>query len=166
MKYYVSIAVLSISIFTNCLQWKNNSDKLEEQQIKEVIMESENQMRLGAFSVSLSVKDLAASKAFYEKLGFEVLAGSFDINYFIMKNEDKLIGLFYGMFEGNILTFNPGWDSSGELMDEYDDIRDIHKHLVSQKITINEGSDIKEKGPSSFTITDPDGNLILMDQHR
>jgi catechol 2,3-dioxygenase-like lactoylglutathione lyase family enzyme len=123
-------------------------------------------MKLGAFSISLNVKDLNTSKQFYEKFGFTVLAGSMEINYLIMKNENSLIGLFQGMFEGNILTFNPGWDENGKDIEHFNDIREIQEHLKSEKIITDGQIDPKTTGPASMMITDPDGNVILIDQHR
>jgi len=123
-------------------------------------------MKLGAFSISLSVKDINASKAFYENLGFSVLGGDLKMNYLIMKNDNALIGLFQGMFEGNILTFNPGWDENGANSEVYDDIRNIQKGLKESGISIPNEVDENTSGPASFTITDPDGNVILIDQHR
>ena len=123
-------------------------------------------MKLGAFSASLSVKDLKVSKAFYENLGFEVLAGGMEMNYLIMKNNNALIGLFQGMFEGNILTFNPGWDESGKITETFDDVRAIQKHLKSNDIKLETEADETTSGPASFMVKDPDGNLILIDQHR
>ena len=123
-------------------------------------------MKLGAFSISLAVKDLDASKQFYEKLGFTVLAGEKDKNYLIMKNEDSLVGLFQGMFEGNILTFNPGWDTKGKDLENFDDIREIQSHLKNEGIGIGPEIDPKTSGPANMMITDPDGNVILIDQHR
>lgn len=123
-------------------------------------------MKLGAFSVSLAVKDLAASKAFYEKLGFDDLGGMPDQNWLIMKNGDTVIGLFQGMFEGNILTFNPGWDQSAQPLDNFTDIRDIQKHLKAQGISVDPEADEASSGPASFMLRDPDGNVILVDQHR
>ncbi|MFB6341310.1 VOC family protein [Saccharicrinis sp. FJH2] len=122
-------------------------------------------MKLGAFSVSLSVKDLETSKAFYEKLGFTVFAGDPDKNYLIMKNDTTLIGLFQGMFEKNILTFNPGWNDKAQPLHEFTDIRDIQKELKVKDIAIDMEADENSKGPASFMITDPDGNQILIDQH-
>lgn len=122
-------------------------------------------MKLGAFSASLSVKNLQVSKEFYEKLGFSVFGGSMEYNYLIMKNGNALIGLFQGMFEGNILTFNPGWDENAKNLSEFDDIRDIQKHLKESGVTLTSEVD-KESGPASVTLTDPDGNMILIDQHR
>lgn len=123
-------------------------------------------MKLGAFSISLNVKDLGESKAFYEKLGFRVLAGNEEMNYYILKNGNALIGIFHGMFPGNILTFNPGWDESGKDFDPYDDIRQIQKKLIDSEIIIDPQVDELSNGPAGFMITDPDGNVILIDQHR
>ena len=123
-------------------------------------------MKLGAFSVSLSVKDINASKKFYEHLGFTVLGGDLKMNYLIMKNENALIGLFQGMFEGNILTFNPGWNESGKSVEPFDDIRKIQQHLKNNGVKLNSEADQATSGPASITLTDPDGNVILLDQHR
>ncbi|MEO1023148.1 MAG: VOC family protein [Bacteroidota bacterium] len=123
-------------------------------------------MKLGAFSVSLSVKDLNESKAFYEHLGFHVMGGDMDKNYLIMKNERTLIGLFQGMFEGNILTFNPGWDEDAQNLEEFDDVRAIQKHLKANNINLISEADEASSGPASFVLTDPDGNMIMLDQHR
>lgn len=122
-------------------------------------------MNLGAFSVSLSVKDLAASKEFYEKLGFSMFAGNTDQNWAIMKSGDHVIGLFQGMFEGNILTFNPGWDQNTNQLENFTDVRDIQKHLKAHGMVLNSEADETTSGPASFVITDPDGNTILFDQH-
>lgn len=123
-------------------------------------------MKLGAFSISLAVKDLQASKTFYEKLGFTVFAGDFEKNYLIMKNGNALVGLFQGMFEKNILTFNPGWDENATPLESFDDVRDIQKHLKAEGINIMNEADESTAGSASFIITDPDGNPILIDQHR
>lgn len=122
-------------------------------------------MKLGAFSVSLSVKDIKESKQFYENLGFIVFAGDMDNNYLIMKNGNSLIGLFQGMFENNILTFNPGWDESANKIDSFDDVRDIQKHLKSKGIKLETEADKSSSGPASIVLLDPDGNSILIDQH-
>lgn len=122
-------------------------------------------MTLGAFSISLSVKDLTTSKLFYEKLGFQVFAGDMDKNYLIMKNGNALIGLFQGMFENNILTFNPGWDENANTLENFTDVRDIQKHLKNNAISFHSEADENNKGPASFVISDPDGNTILVDQH-
>ncbi len=123
-------------------------------------------MKLGAFSVSLAVKDIAASRNFYEKLGFTVFGGNQDERWLIMKNEETIIGLFQGMFEENILTFNPGWDSEARNLEDFTDIRDIQRHLKSQGIQLTTEADETKNGPASFTTIDPDGNQILVDQHR
>jgi predicted enzyme related to lactoylglutathione lyase len=122
-------------------------------------------MKLGAFSISLSVQDLNTSKAFYEKLGFTVFAGEMEKNYLIMKNGNSLIGLFQGMFENNILTFNPGWDENAVTLDDFDDVRDIQRQLKSEGLEIMNPTDEKGSGPGSFVVVDPDGNAILIDQH-
>ena len=123
-------------------------------------------MKLGAFSMSLSVKDLKASKEFYEKLGFTSFAGSMQKNYLIMKNDNALIGLFQGMFQGNILTFNPGWDENANNVENFDDIRTIQQQLKSDGLTLISEANEKTTGPASFMLTDPDGNVILLDEHR
>lgn len=123
-------------------------------------------MKLGAFSVSLSVKDLEKSRQFYEDLGFHVFAGSADKNYFILKNGNALIGIFNGMFEGNILTFNPGWDEDAQNLEEFTDIREIQKHLKNKNLNLLSEADENSSGPASLMLTDPDGNMILLDQHR
>jgi len=122
-------------------------------------------MILGAFSVSLSVKDIHASKSFYEYLGFSVFAGDIEKKYLIMKNENSLVGLFQGMFENNILTFNPGWDESANKLENFTDVRDIQKHLKSKNVSLVSEADETTSGPASFMVTDPDGNTILIDQH-
>lgn len=122
-------------------------------------------MKIGTFSTSLSVKNLDISKTFYEKLGFSVFADQTDHGYLIMKNERCVIGLFQGMFEGNILTFNPGWDKNAQELAEYTDIRDLQKNLKSAGVKLVSEADETTTGPASFTILDPDGNVILIDQH-
>lgn len=123
-------------------------------------------LKLGAFSMSLSVKDLKTSRAFYEKLGFSAFGGSEDKNYLIMKNGNALIGLFQGMFEGNILTFNPGWDENAKEVKDFNDVREIQQHLLDEGINAGEKIESGTSGPASFFVKDPDGNLILVDQHR
>ncbi|UHA75157.1 VOC family protein [Paenibacillus sp. 481] len=123
-------------------------------------------MKLGAFSVSLSVKDIFKSRLFYENLGFQAFGGDITQNWLIMKNEDCIIGLFQGMFEENILTFNPGWNENAENLDSFMDIRDIQKQLKAKGIKILSEADETSEGPASFIIEDPDGNSILLDQHR
>lgn len=122
-------------------------------------------MKLGAFSVSLTVKDIIASKKFYENLGFSVFHGDISQNWLIMKNGNVIIGLFQGMFEKNILTFNPGWDENGDLVENFDDIREIQKQLKTKGVRFESEADETSTGPVNFFLTDPDGNKILFDQH-
>ena len=122
-------------------------------------------MELGAFSVSLSVKDLAASREFYEKLGFQPVGGDPNENWQILRNGNVTIGLFHGMFEGNILTFNPGWDSQARPVDEFTDVRDLQCQLKAQGLEMTAEADESGSGPASFVVVDPDGNAILVDQH-
>jgi catechol 2,3-dioxygenase-like lactoylglutathione lyase family enzyme len=123
-------------------------------------------MNLGAFSASLNVKNLEKSKDFYQKLGFTVFGGEIEQNYLIMKNGNSLIGLFHGMFDHNVLTFNPGWDTNAKTLDDFDDIRIIQKSLKDEGIKIEtEEIDENTDGPASLLIIDPDGNPILIDQH-
>ena len=124
-------------------------------------------MKLGAFSVSLTVKDIHKSKAFYENLGFKDLGGDITQGWLILKNESTVIGLFQGMFKKNILTFNPGWDQNAENLDSFTDIRELQRQTYKQKeMNLLTKADESTEGPASFTIEDPDGNPILVDQHR
>ena len=122
-------------------------------------------MDLGSFSVSLAVKDLSISQTFYEKLGFEVFGGDASQGWLIMKSPSCVIGLFQGMFEKNILTFNPGWDSSAQPLDSFTDVREIQEKLKADGIEFASEADETTTGPASFVILDPDGNPILVDQH-
>ena len=122
-------------------------------------------MKLGAFSVSLTVKDIHKSKAFYENLGFTPFAGEIEKNYLIMKNGNALVGLFQDMFDKNILTFNPGWDESANKLEDFTDVRDIQKHIKSYQIPLITEADESSSGPASFVILDPDGKPVLIDQH-
>lgn len=122
-------------------------------------------MRLGNFSVSLTVKDIAASRAFYERLGFRAIAGDQAQNWIILQNESATVGLFQGMFERNVMTFNPGWDRSGNTLADFDDVRDIQRTLQSRGLTLTTGADPTTSGPASLMLIDPDGNPILIDQH-
>lgn len=122
-------------------------------------------MELGTFSISLNVKDIKISKSFYEKLGFHVFGGDMAQNWLIMKNGDHTIGLFQGMFEKNILTFNPGWDKDANELDNFTDVRDLQRDIKAQGIEIESEVDEGSTGPASFMIIDPDGNPILFDQH-
>jgi len=123
-------------------------------------------MHLGAFSISLSVKDIHKSKAFYEKLGFEVFGGDMTQNWLMMKNQNSVIGLFQGMFEDNIITFNPGWNQNAEDVNPFTDVREIQKHLKEHGVNLVSEADETTEGPENITMVDPDGNPILIDQHR
>src|SRR5207253_6260830 len=123
------------------------------------------QMQLGAFSISLTVKDLEASRIFYEKFGFKVFGGDASKNWLILKNGDHVIGLFHGMFEKNILTFNPGWDSNAQKLASFTDVRDLQRQLKAQGVELQQEADECTAGPASFVNDDPDGNPILVDQH-
>ncbi|RZK19093.1 MAG: VOC family protein [Pedobacter sp.] len=122
-------------------------------------------LNLGAFCMSLTVKDIHASKEFYEKLGFVETGGNIDHNWIVLRNEDKVIGLFQGMFEKNMLTFNPGWDQQAQPTEEFTDVREIAEQLIASGLELNE-KPVGESGPAYITLTDPDGNPVLIDQHR
>ena len=122
-------------------------------------------MILGAFSVSLNVKDIQTSKSFYENLGFQVFGSDVSQNWLIMKNGSCTIGLFQGMFEKNILTFNPGWDENATKLDSFTDVRELQRQLKTKGIKIETEADEETSGPASFVVVDPDGNPILVDQH-
>jgi catechol 2,3-dioxygenase-like lactoylglutathione lyase family enzyme len=122
-------------------------------------------MQLGAFSISLTVKDIASSQAFYQKLGFEVFGGDAAHNWLILKNGDCIIGLFQGMFDKNILTFNPGWDSNARQLESFTDVRELQRQLKAQGVVLESEADESTTGPASFVVVDPDGNPILVDQH-
>jgi lactoylglutathione lyase len=123
-------------------------------------------VQLGVFSISLAVKDIEASRAFYEKFGFTVFGGNAAHKWLIMKNGEHLIGLFQGMFEKNILTFNPGWDSDAKSVDPFTDVRELQRRLKAQGVKLATEADESTTGPASFVAEDPDGNQILVDQHR
>jgi catechol 2,3-dioxygenase-like lactoylglutathione lyase family enzyme len=123
------------------------------------------EIRLGNFSVSLAVKDIAASRAFYEKLGFRVIQGDQAANWLILQNETSTLGLFQGMFSRNVMTFNPGWDRNGGTLPDFDDVRDIQRTLKGRGLTLETEADEATSGPASLTLVDPDGNPILVDQH-
>jgi lactoylglutathione lyase len=131
----------------------------EDQKNQEQIME------LGAFSISLAVKNIQASKTFYEKLGFEVFMGDITQNWLIMKNGEHVIGLFQGMFDKNILTFNPGWNQEAQTLDTFTDVRELQRQLKAQGVELLSEADENTTGPASFMLADPDGNTILVDQH-
>ena len=122
-------------------------------------------MELGAFSISLAVKDIEASRTFYEKFGFKVFGGDASQNWLILKNGDHAIGLFQGMFERNTLTFNPGWDSNAQKLDAFTDVRELQRQLKAQGVESTSEADESTTGPASFVAADPDGNPILVDQH-
>ncbi len=122
-------------------------------------------MDLGAFSISLTVKDIEASRAFYEKFGFKAFGGDSSQNWLILKNGDHVIGLFQGMFEKNIMTFNPGWDGNAQKLDSFTDVRELQRQLKAQGVELTTEADESTTGPASFTAVDPDGNPILVDQH-
>ena len=122
-------------------------------------------MELGNFSISLAVKDLEASRTFYEKFGFKVFAGDASQNWLILKNGDHVIGLFQGMFQKNILTFNPGWDSNAQKLAAFTDIRELQRELKGRGVELQQEADESTTGPASFIVEDPDGNPILFDQH-
>ena len=122
-------------------------------------------MQLGAFSISLAVKDIAASKAFYEKFGFSVFGGNIAQNWLILKNGDHIIGLFQGMFDKNMLTFNPGWDSNAQAVPGFTDVRELQRSLKAQGLSLANEADESTHGPASFMVIDPDGNPVLIDQH-
>jgi len=122
-------------------------------------------MELGAFSLSLTVKDIEVSKAFYEKLGFTTFHGDISQNWLIMKNGDHTIGLFQGMFEKNIMTFNPGWEGNAQPLESFTDVRELQRQLKAQGVEFASEADQSTTGPASFMVVDPDGNPILVDQH-
>ena len=123
-------------------------------------------MKLGAFSISLTVKDIHKSKEFYEKLGFTYKGGNIEQNWIVLKNDNAVIGLFQGMFDDNIITFNPGWDSNAQNLKEFDDVRSIQTTLKGSGLSLTKEADETSTGPEYITLTDPDGNNILIDQHR
>lgn len=123
-------------------------------------------MQLGAFSISLAVKDIEASRKFYEKFGFKSFGGNAAQNWLILKNGDHIIGLFQGMFEKNILTFNPGWDQNAQPLDAFTDVRELQRQLKAQGVELQQEANETTTGPASFIAVDPDGNPVLVDQHR
>jgi lactoylglutathione lyase len=145
---------------------KSHGADKESVQRQSTTDQKEQRMDLGNFSVSLAVKDIEASKAFYEKLGFKVFTGDAAQKWLIMKNGDHVIGLFQGMFEKNILTFNPGWDSNAQNLSTFTDVRDLQRQLKAKGVKLLKEADENSTGPASFMTVDPDGNQILVDQHR
>ena len=122
-------------------------------------------MQLGAFSLSLAVSDIQASKAFYEKLGFTEFHGDITQGWLVMRNAEHVIGLFQGMFDSNIMTFNPGWDNQAQPLDSFTDVRELQRELLSRGIELESQADKDTSGPASIMLKDPDGNMILIDQH-
>lgn len=168
MKNYLTILIL-VAVVIGCSSTSKTTLTMSENQQTATISSNQTNhstMKLGAFSVSLNVKDINVSKQFYENLGFTVFAGDLKKNYLIMKNDKTLIGLFQGMFESNILTFNPGWDENAQEVNPFDDVRTIQKQLKEKGVEFATQADETTTGPASFVIADPDGNVILVDQHR
>jgi catechol 2,3-dioxygenase-like lactoylglutathione lyase family enzyme len=133
--------------------------------VSTILINKEQTMELGNFSISLTVQDIHASKDFYEKFGFKVFGGEIDQKWLILKNGDCIIGLFQGMFDKNMLTFNPGWDGNAQNVEPFTDVRELQKQLKAQGITFLTEADESTTGPASFLVVDPDGNPILVDQH-
>ncbi len=161
----IGLAALGLAPFEIFASSKNDNSKKNKAHSSKKLITHTNNMKLGAFSVSLSVRDINASKQFYETLGFKVFAGGPEKKYLIMKNENALIGLFQGMFQKNMLTFNPGWDENAGKIEPFDDVREIQRQLKSKGIKIEKEADEQSSGPAAFFVTDPDGNAILVDQH-
>ncbi len=149
---------------TEDAQKEKDKQKDKEHTMKDEPKEADR-LRLGNFSVSLTVRDLAASRAFYEKLGFKAFGGDEAQNWLIMQNESATIGLFQGMFPKNMLTFNPGWDRRAKALDEFDDVREIQSELIARGVAPMQRVDEASTGPGSIMVIDPDGNPILIDQH-
>jgi catechol 2,3-dioxygenase-like lactoylglutathione lyase family enzyme len=168
MKKIVLITVLLVGSFGTGI-FVNSLFAQKNEQGKSVTKKEEKKpidLKLGAFSMSLSVKDLKTSVEFYEKLGFKTFGGAMEQNYVIMKNGNTLIGLFQGMFEGNMLTFNPGWNENAENVKKFDDVRVIQKHLKENGVALTTEAADSTSGPAFIMLNDPDGNVILLDQHR
>lgn len=158
-----SMLVLIVCILGGCASTHHSSAEATQETGAKPI--SAHSPRLGNFSISLAVKDLAASRAFYEKLGFKAVAGNPARNWLILQNETSTIGLFQGMFDRNALTFNPGWDRNMATLPHFDDVRDIQRTLKSRGVTLATAADESMTGPASLMLIDPDGNPILIDQH-
>jgi catechol 2,3-dioxygenase-like lactoylglutathione lyase family enzyme len=163
---FTFIGVFLVGFYVNANYVKPSSNTHKTVEIKKDEMNPEAGMNLGAFSVSMNVKDLATSIEFYEKLGFAQFGGGVEMNYVIMKHGTTLIGLFQGMFEGNILTFNPGWDENAQNLENFTDVREIQSKLNEMGIETGAEIDPSTSGPASIILTDPDGNTIFVDQHR
>lgn len=154
---WIVAASLTMSLLVGIAVSQSPTTKTDEKK--------ESEMQLGVFSVSLTVKDIKVSKSFYEKLDFKQVAGDIKQNWVILQNGTTTIGLFQGMFEKNIMTFNPGWDKDQNTLKEFEDVRDLQAELIKRGITPATRADTTGDGPASFVITDPDGNPILVDQH-
>ncbi len=165
MKMSLAIAGLGLSGARAFASARRNFLQNNSTGFSKILTQKIQQMKLGVFSVSLNVKDLKASREFYENLGFSVANGSMEKNYLIMKNEETLIGLFHGMFDKTILTFNPGWDINANKLEQFEDVRDIQRTLKEKNIIPNPEADEKTTGPAYIMLMDPDGNQILIDQH-
>jgi lactoylglutathione lyase len=157
------IGKLLLLLSVSCLVFASGKVSVQQQSPTN---QKEQRMELGNFSVSLAVKDIEASSSFYEKFGFKVFMGDAAKKWLIMKNGDHVIGLFQGMFEKNILTFNPGWDSNAQNLPEFTDVRELQRQLKAKGVKLQQEADEKTTGPASFVAVDPDGNQILVDQHR
>lgn len=164
---YIAIAIVSFygGYTLNTKNIFETNTKLSFQQQPKTVPKDYNP-KLGAFSISLNVKDLKASQEFYHKLGFVDFGGNIKNNYLILKNQNALIGIFKGFFKGNILTFNPGWDENAKNTKQFNDVREIQKILKTSSIKLSAEVSDSTKGPGFITLTDPDGNEILIDQHR
>ncbi len=159
---FAGLGLGKLALFGTPLQSDDKDSKKDERKQPD---NPNDFLKLGAFSISLTVKDIVASIEFYKIIGFTIFAGSIEQRYVVMKSEDTLIGLFQGMFEKNMLTFNPGWNTDAKNIEKFDDVRDIQKRLKSKGIPLLLEVDENAKGPGSFLVADPDGNPILFDQH-
>ena len=164
MRQFLTITSVALVLGLAVVGGRSLAQDKPEKKGAETETKQDNALKLGSFCLSLAVKDLAASRAFYEKLGFRVVGGNAK-NWAVMKNETCKIGLFQGMFDKNTLTFNPGWDDDRKTLPEFDDVRVLQKTLRSRGVTLTTTADETTKGAASFTLTDPDGNPILVDQH-
>lgn len=156
------VLAFSLGFYANTFHQAHFSDKHQQA----ILNTTKKSIKLGAFSISLNVKDLKTSKEFYEKIGFTLFGGAMEKNYVIMKNGNALVGLFQGMFESNILTFNPGWDENAKNVSKFDDVRVIQKHLKENNIKLTVEVTENTSGPGFIILSDPDGNVIFIDQHR
>jgi lactoylglutathione lyase len=173
--YLIVLSALAVALFAPhhlCIaqQTPVNQERslaaAETNQLHNDTLESNPTMNLGAFSISLTVKDIHASKAFYEKLGFTARHGNIDQNWLVMTNGNHVIGLFQGMFEKNMLTFNPGWDQNAQPTASFTDVRELQRRLKAQGVRLTTEADENTTGPASMIVVDPDGNPILFDQYR